>query len=448
MPQILEFAVREQQIYRVTPCSRPVVAESKQHVYASFYLDDEWDNMTVTAVFSNDNTEPYEKIITADPVEVPPEVLVEGRIRVSLVGLGPDGKQLTTKRMEKPIIVHCAGDLIGLTPEEASPELWEQVLSVIGNLAELETLDKSSLVAAINEAARSGGGGGTVEIDKIDPSKVVFPEDVLTTYEVGKIKLENGSATLIKKGETLRDFFNVFMDEKNPDITGPTVSLTFSQAKAYEVGTKVTPSYGAVLNPGSYSYGPDTGIVATAWEVTDTNGNKKTTASGSFPQIQVVDNLSYKITAKATHGAGAVPVTNAGNPYEAGKIAAGSKSATSGAMTGYRNTFYGTTTNKNALTSGTIRGLTKSGRSLANGSSFNVSIPVGALRVVIAYPATLRDLTSVKDVNGMNAQIVSSFVKQTISVYGENNYTAISYKVYTLEFASANDKANTYAVTI
>ena len=35
----------------------------------------------------------------------------------------------------------------------------------IGDLDELETTDKSSLVEAINEAAQSGGGGGSVTVD-------------------------------------------------------------------------------------------------------------------------------------------------------------------------------------------------------------------------------------------------------------------------------------------
>lgn len=44
----------------------------------------------------------------------------------------------------------------------------------------------------------------------------------------------------------------------------------FASAKAYEVGTKITPSYSAKLNAGSYSYGPATGITATSWSVSAT----------------------------------------------------------------------------------------------------------------------------------------------------------------------------------
>ena len=288
-----------------------------------------------------------------------------------------------------------------------------------------------------------------VSIDQVTPDQVIFPNGASTTYQIGKVVLTNGSGTLVAPGGTLADFFNNFVDEKNPETTDPSVSLTFSQAKAYEVGTKVTPSYSASLNPGSYTYGPATGITAKSWEVTDTAGHKSTSASGSFAQLQVTDGIGYKITAKATYDAGATPITNTGNPYSSGKIPAGSKSTTSSAITGYRNTFYGTLTAKSTVTSDIVRGLTgKSGKALANGNSFTITVPVGALRVVFAYPATLRDVTSVKDVNGMNAEIASSFTKQTLDVEGANDYTAKSYKVYILDFANANDKANKFTVQI
>lgn len=296
---------------------------------------------------------------------------------------------------------------------------------------------------------KDGTGGGEVSIDELDAEKVFFSEDLTTTKEIGNITLINGQATIPAKGKNLREVWNtIFIEEKNPSTTDPSVTLTFSQAKPYEVGTKITPSYSATFDEGSYSYGPDTGVKVNSWEVTDTKGNTKNTASGSFPELQITDGISYKITAEAKHTEGAVPVTNIGNEYADGKIAEGSKSATSGALTGYRNTFYGTIDNKNAVTSNVIRGLTKSGKALSNGSSFTVTVPVGALRVIIAYPSTLRDVTSIKDVNASNAEISSGFKMQTIDVNGANSYTAKSYKVYTMDFAFANDKANKFTVTI
>lgn len=288
-----------------------------------------------------------------------------------------------------------------------------------------------------------------VTIDQVTPDQVVFPDGAQTTYAIGKVKLVNGSAELVPAGGTLEDFFNVFVDEKTPAVTQPSVQLTFAQAKAYEVGTVVEPTYSAKLSPGSYSYGPATGVTASAWEVTDTEDNTLTAASGSFPALTVADDTSYKITAKASYEAGAIPVTNLGNEHSAGQIKAGSKQATSLAITGYRNSFYGALAEKSELTSDIIRGLDGvSGEELSNGSNFVVEIPVGALRVVIAYPATLRDVSSIKDVNGMSAEISSSFTPQTVQVEGANGYTAIDYKVYTLDFANANDTANTFTVTI
>lgn len=281
---------------------------------------------------------------------------------------------------------------------------------------------------------------------------VYFPDDLTYTADIGVLTVpSSGSGTITAAGKNVKDVLaSILAQEKNPDKTEPAVIITCSQMKAYEVGTKVTPAYSASLSAGSYTYGPATGITATEWSVTD--GTKTlTTASGSFDEMTVGDNTSYSITATAKHGDGAIPVTNLGNDYPDGKINAGSKSASKGKITGYRNSFYGTKeTSDDTVDSTFVRTLPASGKALANGSSFSLSIPVGAKRIMFAYPATLRDVTSVQDVNGMNAEIVSTFapLKQIVSVTGANGYDAIDYKVYVYDIPNANDTANTYKVTI
>lgn len=69
-------------------------------------------------------------------------------------------------------------------------------------------------------------------------------------------------------------------------------------------------------------------------------------------------------------------------------------------------------------------------------------------RIIEQNPATLRDVSSVLDVNGLNAEIKSGFTKSVVSVEGAAGYQAIDYKVYVLDYANANDAANTYKVTI
>ena len=270
--------------------------------------------------------------------------------------------------------------------------------------------------------------------------------------QVGNLtKTQNGTSTFATKGksiaEALTDIFSKRLQPGTP--TAPAVTLTFGQAKAYEVGTTVSPTYSASLSAGSYTYGPATGITATSWEITDTAGNTADTATGSFADVVVADNTNYKITAKANYGEGAVAKDNLGsdsNPVV--KIAAGSATKTSDAITGYRNTFYGTVTEKAEVTSTIIRGLTKSNKALANGSSFTVNIPVGAVRVIFAYPATLQDVSSVKDENGLNAEIKSAFTKSAVTVAGAGADTGIEYKVYVTDFAEPVAKANSYTVKI
>lgn len=290
---------------------------------------------------------------------------------------------------------------------------------------------------------------------KVDADKVILQNDITMAgnyTQVGNLtKEQTKTATFATKGKSVAEALTeIFSKRLQPTITSnPAVTLTFGQAKAYEVGTTVSPTYSASLSAGSYTYGPATGITATSWEISDTAGNTADTASGSFADVVVTDNTNYKITAKANYGAGAVAVDNLGATSSPEiKIAAGSATKTSGAITGYRNTFYGTVTEKAEVTSTIIRGLTKSNKALANGSSFTVNIPVGAVRVIFAYPATLQDVSSVKDVNGLNAEIKSAFTKSSVTVAGAGADTGIAYKVYVTDFAEPVAKANSYTVKI
>ena len=292
------------------------------------------------------------------------------------------------------------------------------------------------------------------ELDYFGGEENTFDEDLTLTYAFGKYEPdETGSVVVPAAGKTMKELIlDAFSEEVYPTLdtaTKPSITLSnVGEFKAYEVGTKVTPSYTISFNAGSYAYGPATGITATGYSATF-NGETLTTASGDFAELTVADGTNIRMSAYAKYGDGAVPVTNLGNDYADGQIKAGqTETKYSGYLTGYRNTFHGTLAEKSTVDSAAIRKLTASGKALSNGSKFDVTIPVGALRVVIAYPATLRDVTSIQDNNDSMSNIVSSFTKTTVSVEGANGATAIDYKVYTMDFAKANDKANTFSVTI
>lgn len=288
-------------------------------------------------------------------------------------------------------------------------------------------------------------------IDTISPEKVIFTQDMTLTETFGKYKPAGGSVVVPSRDKSLMQvLLDAYSEDKNPTTTPPSLTLSSPQSRAYEVGTSVVPTFSNSFGTGSYTYGPPTGVAPTSWSITNnTTSETKTTSSGQFNAITIGDNTSYRITSTVNYSEGAIPFTALGAEYAAGRIPAGSITKTSGAMTGYRNSFYGTLNTKpDVLTSDNIRSLSKSNRALSNGNSFTVDVPAGAMMIIIAYPATLRELTSVKDVNGMNAEILSAFSGSILPVEGANKYEAINYRVYTQSLPSANDTANKYTVTI
>lgn len=289
--------------------------------------------------------------------------------------------------------------------------------------------------------------------NRLSAEDVFFTKDLVLTEAFGRYKPVGGKVTVPASDKSVQEvLLDAYSQDKNPTIVQPSVSVKSTTAKAYEVGTSVSPAYAGSLNTGSYEYGPTpTGVAAESWLAVNTATKEQlTTASGTFAAYIVPDSANYKITVSCTYGDGEIPLTALGQVYEAGKLGGATKSATTAAIIGYRNSFYGTTTDKAAeTTSAVVRKLAqKSGRAYSNGTSFNVTVPVGALRVLIAYPATLRELTSIKDVNGLNADITGAFAKSVVAVEGAGGYQAIDYRVYTLDFANPNDTKNTFAVTI
>lgn len=318
------------------------------------------------------------------------------------------------------------------------------------------------VIGAAGEKARFKIGDGTTAWNDlqfsdgsltIDSSKVIMTQDFVATSPIGVVTIPStGSAKIAAKGKTFDEFFaSLVAKAKDPVVTAPSASITLNQAGAKEAGTKVTPTYTAKLNAGSYTYGPATGIVASTYSVTDgVEGHEaQTGATGTFPEIQVTDGINYKLSATIAYEQGAIPKDNLGTEKPALRIPAGSKSATSSTITAYRNSFYGSVKDKTAaLDSAAIRALSgKSGKTNAAGNTFNASEAVGAMRVIIAVPAP-RTCTSIKDVNGLNAEAISAFTKTTVQVEGANGYEAKTYNVYYKDNAEACNKANNWAVTL
>lgn len=190
----LEFFVRKQVVHWENPCKKPIEL-SRGVVFADFGFDDEWSGLSITVIFTHEILRTSVSVVWAgEPIPVPPEVLHHGWVFVSAVGYGDDGNvRLTTKRMDPPVFVLQAGDIEGAAPKNVTPELWEQILTIIGPLSDLETLDKSSIVAAVNEVYRTGGGGtggGGMPFD-IDNKTLVVENGVLRVNTINDVQQDN-----------------------------------------------------------------------------------------------------------------------------------------------------------------------------------------------------------------------------------------------------------------
>lgn len=309
----------------------------------------------------------------------------------------------------------------------------------------------------------------------LDASKVYFTSDITCAGQytaVGNVtKSTTGTTTIASSGKTVMDVFQtIFTKKLQPTITKqPSVTgFALTGAGKVEAGTKVASAvFGtAKLDPGAYTYGPATGIEAAAFSVdrvalpadssatgvvaaasgTDDNGGVGFII-GDQGGDGVVSSLAYKCT--VTYPEGAVANDNLGGASDpVVKIAAGSKTLTTTAYTPFRKYFYGCKTSQaDEVNSAFVRGLTNSTGAAAKGTKITISVPGGATRVVIAYPATLGDLTAVEDKNAFGTDIKGSFVKSVVAVEGANGYTAIDYKVYVMDSGIAL-AANTLTATI
>ena len=278
---------------------------------------------------------------------------------------------------------------------------------------------------------------------------VYFDDDITYTVGIGTLAKPSGSAKFAAKGKNVEQVFASLMaQEANPSKTAPAVTIgTQTNFGTFEIGTKKNLGYGATLSAGSYTYGPATGITAQSWSVSCTGvAGTKTTATGTFENV-VAESNAKKVTVTATYNEGAIPVTNLGNPYPEGKIAAGSASKDSANFVGVRYMFWGPMTTDAAIDSAAVRALAHN-KATSTGTLDTFGAGKDAKKVVVAVPSD-RKITKVLMPSALNADVTALFVKQstTVPVNGANGYTAAAYNIYVYQPASI-DAGETYAVTI
>lgn len=124
----------------------------------SFDFGPEWAGLTKNVVFVGVTDK--EILNIQDSVYLPPEVVSAPNIIVKVGVVGVDAN----KKMAIPTLWADLGAVKPATPVDMGYDptlpIWAQLLGMIGDLRNLNTEDKSSLVAAVNEAMQNGGGAG------------------------------------------------------------------------------------------------------------------------------------------------------------------------------------------------------------------------------------------------------------------------------------------------
>ena len=140
----------------------PLAAESVQYLTAKVVCETEdWTGREIKAMFGQGCTV-YEVPVTGGEITAKQQLnLTAGDWRVWLVGNSArDGDvipRITTNVAH--ISVAPTGGTEGSPFPAIPPTVEERLRADMGNLADLTTEDKSSLVAAINEVRQTGGGG-------------------------------------------------------------------------------------------------------------------------------------------------------------------------------------------------------------------------------------------------------------------------------------------------
>ena len=308
----------------------------------------------------------------------------------------------------------------------------------------------------------------------LDADNVIFSQDITLAgnyTQFGNLtKSANGTSVFAVKGKSvLEAFVEILSKRLQPSITAqPSVTgFALSGAKAVEAGTTLASvSFGtARLNPGSYTYGPATGVTAESYQVdrvavpssmsqtgiatsnsgTDDNGGAGFVI-GDGGEANTVSSLRY--TATVEHSAGVVALDNLGdesNPPV--QIQAGSKSQNTSAYTSFRQYFYGATTDKPSINSDYIRSLTGSGKAYG-ATTLTLNVPAGATRVCIACIGTAVGVTRVINETALNADVTSTFTKTSVDVAGANGYHPLAYNVWTFEPALPYENPATLKVTL
>lgn len=241
-----------------------------------------------------------------------------------------------------------------------------------------------------------------------------------------------------------------------PSYGGPSMSISANPSPTnFEIGTIISPIISRSLSLADA--GPENAttlsknsiLISSAYPYTDNN-----VTLGNSP-IVYVGSTSYD--------EGDCKLDNMGDEDCTGHILAGTVNSNTITFVGTRVAFFGGITGATPTNSAGVRALGNSSFNSGDNStvdadgvaiggsitpSFVITIPIGAVRVVFAYPATSRAVASVRYQELADSEVKANFTQTTVSVEGAGGFTSIPYRVYTYTPVEPFSIVNHYRVFI
>jgi hypothetical protein len=131
--------------------AEPITSGSVGVNWVQFTFDENWDGFTRTAVFRCGETSVSMALDDANTCAIPWEVLTTPNWGLQVGVYGTQGEDVVLPTVWAYLGTVREGASVSQEAAEHTPDVFQKVLADVGDLGGLETTDKSSLVAAINE---------------------------------------------------------------------------------------------------------------------------------------------------------------------------------------------------------------------------------------------------------------------------------------------------------
>lgn len=278
----------------------------------------------------------------------------------------------------------------------------------------------------------------------------VVTEDIIANIPSGALS----PGDIVQQGTSLTDLVKkLLIAGFKPVLVPPSVSISIDMPAAVEAGHQQEATLSAAFDRGKILGNNIDGT----WDESALQHPRAGQASkyvfqGAdnglspvFPlgNLQVGDE-TLLFEASVFYHAGEQPLNSRGEPYMEALPAGSLPIAVS--VTGHRMLFFGHSLTVNS--SSQVRSLQSSMLNPGSNTAFDIHIPQGATSVVVAYPASIRNIQSVRYVQGLDAQIRDLFEMTIIDVEGANGYNPIPYKVFTYTPIEAFQMSATYKVIL